>query len=272
MIFTKLMGGLVNQMFQYACAKAVAHNSNTKCFIDKSFLEDKNSGVTVHRDYELNLFPNIKADVYRGGNVDALMVREPYFHCDEGLRHAKLNEDQNFYLDGYWQSHKYFENIEREIRHEFSFPVIKNIKTESLKQKILFENSVMINVRRSDYLSDPQFEKITMDYYNECVAKIEEMVDNPSFYVFSDDIDWCKDNFADEKFTVVDHSHKGTRFIDYLNLMTSCKHQIIPNSTFAWWAAWLNENDNKIVMYPSKWFTESHKETKDLCPNDWRAV
>ena len=272
MIFTKLMGGLGNQMFQYACAKAIAQKNETECFVDKSFLEDKNSGVTVFRDFELYLFPNIEAKIYSGGNVGVIPVTESFYHCDERLRDATLTDDQNLYLTGYWQTYKYFESIESELKHEFSFPNITEEKTESLRQKILSENSVMINVRRGDYLTDSLFEDITLDYYDKCVSVIESKVDNPTFYVFSDDIEWCEKNFTDEKYHIVDKTHAGPKYIDYLNLMSSCKHQIIPNSTFAWWAAWLNQNESKIVLYPCKWFTDTNKDTKDLCPTDWIKI
>tara|TARA_R100000458_G_scaffold36852_1_gene34314 strand:- start:2490 stop:3290 length:801 start_codon:yes stop_codon:yes gene_type:complete len=266
------MGGLGNQMFQYACAKAIAEANQTKAFVDKSFLEDKNSGVTVFRNFELDLFPNIKAFSYAGEQCEVIPVHEPHYHCSHEIKNVRLNENQHLYLVGYWQTYKYFESIEKKIRHEFMFPDISETKTEKLRQKILSENSVMINVRRADYLTDSLFEDITMDYYDVCISKIENMIVNPTFYVFSDDVDWCKQNFDDDKFTVVDHSHKGQKFIDYLNLMSSCKHHIIPNSTFAWWSAWLNENDDKIVFYPSKWFTDSNKKTEDLFPSDWIKV
>ena len=272
MIFTKLMGGLGNQMFQYACAKAIARKNNTECFVDKSFLENKNSGVTVFRDFELYLFPNCWANTYPGEIIEAFQFNELFYHCDERLRDVKLSDEQHLYFTGYWQSYKYFERIESELKHEFTFPEISEQKTETLRQKILSENSVMINVRRGDYLTDSLFEDITMDYFNKCVSMIESKVENPTFYVFSDDIEWCKENFIDEKFHIVEKSHAGPRFIDYLHLMSSCKHNIIPNSTFAWWAAWLNKNENKIVMYPSKWFTDASKDTKDLCPTDWIKV
>jgi hypothetical protein len=272
-ITINLMGGLGNQMFQYALGRSVAETNDVKLYLDKAFLENRTPGfVNVFRDYELDLFPNIIENTTDHSTINYTKVFEPHFHHAWGLTEAKLQPEQHVYLTGYWQSYKYFENIESIIRHDFSFPEIKETRTENLRQKIMSENSVMINVRRSDYLTDSLFEDLTMEYFNECIEKIEALVDQPTFYVFSDDIEWCKKNFTDEKFFVVDKSYAGKKYIDYLNLMSSCKHQIIPNSTFAWWAAWLNSNENKIVMYPSKWFTDPSKDTKDLCPTDWIKV
>ena len=269
MIGVKLMGGLGNQMFQYAVGRSLAEQNKTELLLDTSFLEDKNSGVTVFRDYELDLFPNIKENKLRE-QFPAFQVYEPFFHCDERIKN--VTTDENLYLVGYWQTYKYFSDISDLIVDEFKFPDIIDEKTSSLKEKIISSNSVMINVRRADYLTDSLFENVEMDYYHKCIARMNELLDDPSFYVFSDDTEWCKENFTEEKFFVVDKSYAGPKYIDYLNLMTSCKHHVIPNSTFAWWAAWLNHNDDQIVMYPSKWFTDKNKDTKDLCPPEWIKV
>ncbi len=269
MIIVKLMGGLGNQMFQYAMGKSLAERNNTELLLDTSFLEDKNSGVTVFRDFELDIFPNIK-DRKLTEQVDVVRLHESYFHCNELLLEAKT--DKNVYLTGYWQTYRYFSEIAQSIVDKFQFPDIMNERTEELRENIVSCNSIMINVRRGDYLTDSLFENIDMEYFNKCVDRISGMVDSPKFYVFSDDIEWCKKNFSDDKFFVVDKSYAGPKYIDYLHLMSSCKHHIIPNSTFAWWSAWLHQGKDQVVMYPSRWFTDKNKDTKDLCPLEWIKI
>ncbi len=275
MIVVRLMGGLGNQMFQYALGRGLEEKNNNEMLLDTSFLENRTPGfVNVFRDYELNLFPNLKEKIVtrENGPASVIPVQEPYFHFCQELVDVKLSNENDYLLVGHWQTYKYFENVSDSIREEFTFPDIVEPKTKELQEEILSCNSVMINVRRADYLVDSLFEDLDMDYFLECVDKMSEMVDNPKFYVFSDDIEWCKENFTDEKFFVVDKSYAGHKYIDYLHLMSCCKHDIIPNSTFAWWAAWLNNNEDKIVMYPSKWFTDPSKDPKDLFPQDWRKV
>ena len=272
MIVVRLMGGLGNQMFQYAIGRSLEEKNNNEMLLDTSFLENRTPGfVNVFRDYELNLFPNLKEKMVTGENAPSsvIPVQEPYFHFCNELMGAALPPENDYLLVGYWQTHKYFDNISDSIREEFTFPDIVEPKTLKLKEEIVSCNSVMINVRRADYLTDSLFEDLGMEYFERCIDKMSDMVDNPKFYVFSDDIEWCKENFTDEKFFVVDKSYSGHKFIDYLHLMSCCKHDIIPNSTFAWWAAWLNKNEDKIVMYPSKWFTDSSKDTKDMYSSNW---
>lgn len=277
MIIVRLMGGLGNQMFQYAMGRSLEIRNKTKMFIDTSFLENRSPGfLKVFRDYELTLFPHLEKNISLVGemlyDLSFTPLIERHFHYHNDIHNAKLADTHYWLTNGHWQSYKYFEDISDLIREEFTFPDIMDTSSLELQDQIKSENSVMINVRRSDYLTDSLFEDINMDYYEKCVNEIESMVDDPTFYVFSDDIEWCNEHFTEDKYHVVDHSHSGPKFIDYLNLMSCCKHQIIPNSTFAWWAAWLNKNEEKIVMYPSKWFTDSNKDTKDLCPTEWIKV
>ena len=138
--------------------------------------------------------------------------------------------------------------------------------------KINSSNSVLINVRRTDFLNGDFHGVMGMDYINNAVSFIESKVDNPHYFIFSDDIEWCRDNIKLDNMAIVDHSYKGDRFGYYLQLMKSCKNFIIPNSTFAWWAAWLNENENKIVIAPKKWLNNESVNTKDLIPSNWIRI
>ena len=118
-------------------------------------------------------------------------------------------------------------------------------------------NSILINIRRTDYLNTSFHGVFGSDFVNDAVAMIKEKVENPKFFIFSDDVDWCRDNLHVENSVLVDHTYAGKKFETYLQLMVNCKHFIIPNSTFAWWAAWLCNNPNKIVIAPQKWFAQN---------------
>jgi hypothetical protein len=110
------------------------------------------------------------------------------------------------------------------------------------------------------------------DYISNAKKIVESKVENPHYFIFSDDVEWCKENIKFENMTLVDHSYKGDRFSYYLQLMSNCKHFIIPNSSFAWWSAWLNTNQDKVVVAPKQWFTDSNINTNDLIPSSWIRI
>jgi hypothetical protein len=274
MIIVKLSGGLGNQMFEYAFAKSLSMKMNTNLKIDLSFLLNRNMGPNfVYRDYELDLL-SVKPDFDLSNiNEKIYLVNEPHFHFSEQMYDLNIN---NIYLDGYWQSYKYFENYEDIIRNEFEFKnKIKNssdIKLIDKLNEIESCNSVMINIRRTDYLTNNFHGVMTIEYITNAVKIMNERIDKPKFFVFSDDIEWCVDNLKIENIEIVDHSFMGHRFGYYLQLMINCRHFIIPNSTFAWWAAWLNNHKQKIVIAPKKWFTDDTIITDDLIPATWMRI
>ncbi len=277
------MGGLGNQMFQYAFARSLSLKYNIELKIDLSYLKNRNRNPDfVYRDYDLNLF-NVHEDFEI--NCDRLFkfkkllrIKEPNFHYS----HSSVNSIEklikrkiNIYLQGYWQSPIYFSKYEKQIREDFKFKNnIENSDNKIIKllHKIKSTSSVMINVRRTDYLKVPLFNIIGLDYINKAKQILESKIQNPHYYIFSDDIAWCEENLKSHNFTIVDHSYKGDKFGYYLQLMSRCEHFIIPNSTFAWWSAWLNINKNKIVIAPKQWFTDINFNTKDLIPSDWITI
>ena len=136
---------------------------------------------------------------------------------------------------------------------------------------------VSINVRRGDFVQHSVSSSFHgfrgLEYIYDAVNLIKSKVDKPHFYVFSDDIEWCAENIkTDDPLTIVDHTHAGKKFADYLHLMKECKHFIIPNSSFAWWAAWLSENHAKIVIAPKKWLNDSAIDTSDVTPAGWYRI
>jgi len=254
MIITYLIGGMGNQMFQYAIAKNLAVKNNTEIYVD-----NRGFGTYNLHNYSLNLF-NItgKCEIPNAQKIQH--VNEKDFQFDPTI----LNLKGNIRLKGYWQSEKYFKDIKDIIKKDFSLKQ----KPELQEHKINKTNSVSLHVRRKDYLTDKRTNAVhgvlPITYYNNAVDYIKSKVDSPHFFVFSDDIEWCKQNF---KYPNMDFIEGNTHEIDF-ELLKKCKHNIIANSTFAWWGAWLNYNDN-IVIAPKQWFQSHYNKWDDLIPENW---
>ncbi len=289
MIIIRLKGGMGNQMFQYAFARGMAKRLNTSFKTDCSLLLDRSRGKDhIYRNYDLSLFKvqesftlslSILRQIYRlkssairkfttklvakGKEVE----KEKHFHTDLDL----LNEPKdNTLYDGWWQSARYFDNVKTELKQDFSFRTPSIKKSLPTYQKIKQSNSICLNVRRTDFLTNPTLNATNLDYFLKAAKKMAEMVEKPHFFIFSDDMKWCEEHLIfDFPTEYVQHDLKGEKFGNYLQLMIACKHFIIPNSSFAWWAVWLNENDSKKVIAPQKWFNEGEYDTSGLVPKEW---
>lgn len=281
MIISKLQGGLGNQMFQYAAARSLAIRHNTSVALDCSWFGDshKTPGITS-RQYELGVF-NLKAN-----NIEGLSFAQ---RAERRLRSVKIVEETGFAYDqgftkypnnvllhGYWQSERYFRAVESAIRKDFSFKEINdatNLGSLGLIQEV---ESVSIHVRRGDYVSNKAANAVHgtsgIDYYNKAIKRILTRVPTAVFFVFSDDLDWCKSNIQTGREThYINHNTGGNSYKD-MWLMSNCRHNIIANSSFSWWGAWLNRNPEKIVYAPRDWFSDDTKDTRDIIPNDWVKV
>lgn len=279
MIVVTLMGGMGNQMFQYAFGRSLSIKYNMPLKIDLSFLKRRDMGPNfTYRNYDLDLF-NIEEDFNIEIDKKSIVkINEPHYHYSSQLIESIDNFNKNntiFLINGYWQSPLYFNEYGTQIREDFTF---KN-KIEdsddyikSMLDEIKSTNSVLLNVRRTDYLNNNYHGVMGNEYLNKGVELIESKIENPHYFIFSDDIDWCKENINYNNMTIVDHTYKGDRFDYYLQLMKNCKHFIIPNSSFAWWAAWLSSNSDKIVITPSQWFTDKKINTSDLIPKNWIKI
>ncbi len=282
------MGGLGNQMFQYAAGRRLAEKLGVKLKLDIEMFKDN-----ALRKYELGAF-NIQECFAAGEEIERLTavkrgivekaldrvfkrpirrpnsyIAEKYFAFDPSV----LQLQDQVYLDGYWQSEKYFVEIEMVIREEFTIRHPQTDKDKALSDSIKSSNSVSIHIRRGDYVSNPdtnnQHGVCGIDYYQRCTDFIITNVVNPHFFIFSDDPEWVKNNLKIEhKSTVVEHNGTEKCYED-LRLLSQCKHHIIANSTFSWWGSWLSENPEKIVIAPKKWFKKRDINTKDLVPEGW---
>jgi hypothetical protein len=179
----------------------------------------------------------------------------------------------DYYLDGYWQSEKYFSRIPDAIRNDFSFrPVISPSKLD-LIEKMKKGNSVSIHVRKAkDFETKSRINTCDVDYYRRAIDKMRNSVTNAVFYVFSDNFDWCRENlaFAEPVFMDTKAAPGDDGCLD-MQLMSYCKHNIIANSSYSWWSAWLNPNKDKLVIAPSIWFNKdtSSYNIEDIAPKTW---
>lgn len=271
MIIVKLMGGLGNQMFQYAFGKKLSFFLKKPLKIDLSFLNRRDLGFNfIYRDYCLDVF-KLNVD-FLNEPVEYTNINESYFHYSSDIENfIYKNYNKNILLDGYWQTPLYFNDIQNIIKQDFVFKnnVLNEISFKNLIHDIKTSNSVMVNVRRTDYLNTNYHGVMGIDYFEKCVNVLQQKIDNPKFFIFSDDIEWCKQNLKIKNSFFVDHFYAGKKFEYYLQLMIMCNHFIIPNSTFAWWSAWLSENPSKIILCPSKWFNDTSINTADLIPPTW---
>lgn len=289
MIVVRLKGGMGNQMFQYAIGRVLSIHNNTDFKLDTSFFDISLKNVTK-RNYALGTF-NIQENIARRSDIPFLfrlyrnkfiiriitIVRkfinvkgqEKSFNFDSSL----LSNNENIYLDGYWQSCKYFNDYEDLIRKDFTLKNKLNLNIENLAEVIKKENSLCIHVRRGDYVGNSHHEVVNKEYYDKGIEKIKSLTKIDKIYVFSDDIKWCEENMKFE-FPVmfVGEEYTGEKDEGHLFLMSSCKYFIIPNSSFSWWAAWLSVNKNKIVVCPKQWFTDDSISSDDLIPKEWIRI
>jgi hypothetical protein len=275
-VIVKLMGGLGNQMFQYAIGKKISLEYNKKLILDKTFLLRKDFNIT-HRDFDLDIF-NINNEIVENFVVtnDYKVLEEP-FNMPNMLNNIKsIGSEENIYVSGFFQKEYYFNDIRTQILKDFEIS-IQDDYIKKLESDILESNSICINVRRCDYVTNQNTNNFHgfhgVEYINNSISEITKKIKNPKFYIFSDDIDWCINNLKiSYPHFFVNHTYKGNKFSSYLKLMSSCKNFIIPNSTFAWWAAWLNQNEEKIVYVPKNWFNINYMNTDGLIPLKWNKI
>ena len=291
MVITKLKGGLGNQLFQSAAGLRLASTKNTKLKVDLSALE--NRGSCMPRSYEMDAFQfsaeianpsEVAAHVAPSpGGLKALLPRRRNASPDTPAVERSFRFDPDVLslpdgvcLEGYWQSERYFSDAADRVRKEFSFrnpPVGKNAE---ILNEVAACNSVSLHVRRGDYVTNPVTNAThgvcSLDYYYRAIDYIRERVSTPTFFLFSDEPKWVRENLElGGSATVIDHNDPDAGCED-LRLMSHCQHHIIANSSFSWWGAWLNPNLNKIVVAPERWFSDAMRDVSDLIPATWMKL
>ena len=265
------IGGLGNQLFQIANTISLAIDNKADWVIHK-----RKIGTMYafgNRDvYWDNLFKNINA-IHVDMNKGKKYI-EPKFSFQKIIPDLSLTRTV---LCGYFQSYKYFQHnkdiifkllINDAILYE-SQKVMENIKLQFSKNDNKEFQCVSLHVRRGDYIKHPTVHKILpLDYYINTISKFD--MSTTLFLIFSDDIEWCKENIT--KLCANNILVKNADYVDLL-IMSLCDHNIIANSSYSWWGAYLNNNEQKQVYYPSKWFNrDGPQDTQDLCPDDWNCI
>lgn len=284
MIATRLMGGLGNQMFQYAAARRLAIKHGTELVLDLSWFERQPRSDTT-RQYELGSFPIVgrrTAEPVDGGRRKRLLRALLPEHgvrrvVEQGpqFQPELLDAPDDTLLVGYWQSEKYFLDEEAQIRRDFAFDAPISPAARALAESI-DESAVSVHVRRGDYVSLARANRfhgvLPIEYYERAAAALlQQLPEPPHFYVFSDDPKWCRTNIELPSTTTFVSRAESTSHEDML-LMSMCSHHIIANSSFSWWGAWLSASPEKVVIAPRRWFADESRNTSDLVPESWTRL
>ena len=291
-----LRGGVGNQMFQHAAGFALAKKNNAELFLDTTFLNDRfPRSEFTYRTFDLDIFSlsaprltvlsKISSVIPIPGfwlGLDVFFMETKKIFGIAGIAREKKNcvfdpeiarTKGSATLFGFWQSEKYFTEVADDVRNEFRFKEPLRGEAAALAEQIKSSNSVSLHVRRGDYIKFESMKKITGDtdlpYYHKAISYIAERVSAPHFFVFSDDLAWCRENLKIPfPATYCDEKTAGPKSAFHLELMSLCKYNVIANSTFSWWGAWLNRNPGKIVVAPARWRVDSSEE-EDIIPAGW---
>lgn len=290
MIKVKIQAGLGNQMFQYALARAIQETTGKEVVLDLSFYAP--GGVAegdVARGYGLD-----KYELNQDLKYDYASTPKKNTIFEKILRKLKRESPFVFYqkylqpkdgahLIGFWQSEKYFKNIANIIRKEFTLKDKIEARSENdltkryLEEILKAEHSISVNIRRGDYATNEKTRNyhglLSTDYFLEGVEYIvkEKNLEKTKteIFIFSDDISWCQENLQSlEKFGKLIFVPREISATDAMYLMSRCQNNVIANSTFAWWGAWLNDNSEKIVIAPKHWM-KAKVDTRDVVPESW---
>lgn len=286
MIITNLKGGLGNQMFQYAFGRSLALTNNIEFKLDRTGYDRNHYRVygLIHFNITENFASadEIKKSKYplgliskleRGFKAKALRVHNIGWEPTTIKKiKDKLSKNRNIYLDGFWQSYKYFEDHQDKIAKDFTLKIpLEQAQPEIIKQ-LTNVNSISLSVRRTDYLWPKNLKALgicSLDYYQQAIKLIKERVSDPSFFVITDDPDWVKANIDFGSAPVSYEANEKLTDYQTIIFMAGCQHNIIANSSFSWWGAWLNQNPNKIVIAPDVWFTDGSIKIDDIVLPSW---
>jgi len=299
MIIVKISGGLGNQLFQYALAKAIEQKRGLEVKLDTSFFNLPAGSITPRKflldKFNISLKIAKREDFHKIGvpyptdktlkeNLRRLIFKLIEFFktkqnkkiiIDHNLNfnEATLNIPDNRYISGSWTNQKYFINIKNILQKELCPKFTIGSATKKILDNIIKTNSVGIHIRRSDYLKyTHKFVILTEKYYDRAVQLIKEKESEPIFFIFSDDITYVKKNYANIfGDTTVYVSGKNITDYEEFWLLSKCKHNIIANSTFSWWGAWLNNNSNKMIVAPNQYRTDN-KDMSGFIPSEWISI
>lgn len=290
MKIVKIKGGLGNQMFQYAFARALQSECDDVVKIDMSWVENYCTQIQpIAKIVNFNLslpiaskesiksicrinHPNASGINYKLRIILEIIFNRKYYFEKNMLPQNMVLLNKYNYFDGYWQAWKYVDLICDKLKSDFVPKCNISKKTLETIEKVKKENSVFVGVRRGNYIKySSTYGTFKTVYYINGMEYIERYVSNPVYYIFSNDIDWVEQNmdFGDRKI-VYRRNEDIVDDFEELILMSNCKHSIIQNSTFHWWGARLNYYDGKIVIAPEKWFYDGAQI--DIVPPEWVKI
>jgi hypothetical protein len=287
MIAVKLWGGIGNQLFQYAFGKSMAISEKKDLFFYSIPVRDNKSRSPLEvfrinlkrlNDKQLGKFYFFSYDKFSARIERKIISLFPVVNrnvlVEPSLSFQNLKNSRAICYDGYWQSFKYFTSIKDDLLNEIELRDTKDLP-ESIFTEITKCNSVSVHIRRGDYLSKAN-EKIYcrcgVNYYQKALSWINKVVSNPVFYIFSNDPSWVKEDYTFLKnfeIRYVEYGLTPSPNVDLI-LMSKCRHNIIANSTFSWWSAFINKNPQKIVIVPEQWYQRKIRySVDDLIPQEW---
>jgi hypothetical protein len=289
MIIIKLTGGLGNQMFQYALYQSL-HKKDTRVFIDDTSFERRHPhehislkeifpGLSFQKaaDPEISRLADLKRDYFNKIRRNVIGMRRTHIQeSDINFKKHILELNGDFYLDGYWQSEKYFEAIDTEVRSAFSFRQTNDRKNIELMETMRNENSVSIHIRKgNDFQGKSRLNICDREYYRQAIDRIGHMTKDPVFYIFSDNFKWAAESleFVDARFVDWNASFGADSYLD-MQIMSCCRNNIIANSSYSWWSAWLNDSAEKTVIAPRTWFNDNtvNYRIEDILPGSWITI
>ena len=283
MIIVKIKGGLGNQMFQHALGKRLSLDWGQELKYDLSWFKNIKNGETTRvlgiSDFNIDIREATQIEIKKNtpniffiflNKIKTRLNKNIFFKFNPRL----IKKKKGTFLDGYFQSHEYFDSIRKELLNDFTLKNGYSQVAQKQKDEIISsDNSVGLHIRRGDFVTSCKDYNglCSLNYYKEAISIIKQKYPKIKIFVFSDDIEWAKENikFADPMFFV---SGQGFSDAEEMLLMSLCKHQIIANSTFSWWSAWLNKNNDKIVVSPKKWLVVVDIDTSDLLPTEWIKI
>ena len=280
MIVVRIMGGLGNQMFQYAFGAYLAQQHNTDLWLDCSSF-----GSDTLRDFMLDRWQvtvrqaprTVRSRIPCGCNWyhSWLSSRQTLRRITEkpfGFRRQYLETPDDSFLDGYWQSEKFLPGMKLRLQAEFQPAGSTHRKTRALARKMASDGAVSLHVRRTDYLGLSYAGPCPVSYYERSVADLLARHADIRLFVFSDDIPWCRQQFQFPcPVTFVDHNDAFTAHED-IWLMSRCRYHVIANSTFSWWGAWLGEDETGEVYAPQDWFSDQTMDSRAILPESWHRI
>lgn len=294
MIVIRLKGGLGNQMFQFAFGRKLAIMTGKELILDCSELEASyRNDEETSRSYELDIF-DVKIKVQNQAVLVSSIIDSAHsrfkrlLSCLPGIKKDLLvndstelnvirwNNTARILVDGYFQSENYFSSIASMIRQDFQAKEFSDEQNIQLGKRINATNAVAVHVRRGDYISNPgasaHHNLLDNEYYSDAMKIINGKIKDPFYYVFSDDPEWCREQFkAVKNIEVVELNQMANRHYDLFHMM-HCKDHIIANSSFSWWGAWLAEHPEQIVIAPLHWFKQESAGNLKIIPERWIRI